>query len=80
MNKIQYSCVLTYPTPFLIAYNTTGMMHLKIKSGVSHRVLGGAFSRRTWAEEAREYKSEIVKYTYVICCEWMWLVQEEVLC
>ena len=39
MNKVQYSCVLTYPTPSLIACNTTGMMHLKIKSGISHRML-----------------------------------------
>jgi len=23
-------CVLTYPTPSLSAYNTTGMMHIKI--------------------------------------------------
>jgi len=30
VNKIQDSCVLTYPTPSLITYNTTGMMHLKI--------------------------------------------------
>jgi len=32
INRIQDSCVLTYPTPSLIAYNTTGMMHLKIVS------------------------------------------------
>jgi len=30
INRIQDSCVLTYPTPYLIAYNTTGMMHLEI--------------------------------------------------
>ena len=29
INRTQDSCVLTYPTPSLIAYNTTGMMHLK---------------------------------------------------
>jgi len=28
--RIQDSCVLTYPTPSLIIYNTTGMLHLKI--------------------------------------------------
>jgi len=28
INRIQDSCVLMYPTPSLIAYNTTGMMHL----------------------------------------------------
>ena len=43
-------------------------------------MLGGTISRRSCAEEPREYKSEIVKYTYDIRCEWMWLVQEEVLC
>ena len=31
MNTTQDSCVLTYPTPFLIAYNTTVMMHIKTK-------------------------------------------------
>ena len=30
INKIQDSCVLTYPTPSLIAYNTTGMMDQKL--------------------------------------------------
>ena len=33
INRIQDRCVLTYPTPSLIAYNTTGMMHLKISIG-----------------------------------------------
>jgi len=30
INRIQDSCVVTYPTHSPIAYNTTGMMHLKI--------------------------------------------------
>ena len=29
INRIQDSCVVTYPIPSLIAYNTGGMMHLK---------------------------------------------------
>jgi len=29
INRIQDSCVLTYNATSLIAYNTTGMMHLK---------------------------------------------------
>jgi len=28
INRIQESCVLTYPTPSIIAYNTAGMMQL----------------------------------------------------
>ena len=34
INRIQDNCVLTYPTLYLIAYNTTGMMHLKTHSHV----------------------------------------------
>ena len=30
INRIQDSCVVTYRTPSLIAYNTTGMIHLQI--------------------------------------------------
>ena len=30
INRIKDSCILTYPTPSLIAYNTTGMMHVNI--------------------------------------------------
>ena len=30
INRIQDSCVLTYRTPSLIAYNSTGMMHIRI--------------------------------------------------
>jgi len=32
INRIQDCCVLTFPTPSLIAYNATGIMHLKIMS------------------------------------------------
>ena len=31
INRIQDSCVLNYTTPSLIAYNTTGMMHPRLK-------------------------------------------------
>ena len=30
INTIQDSCVVTYPTPSQVTYNTTGIMHLKI--------------------------------------------------
>jgi len=32
INRIQDSCVLTYPTPSLITYRTTGKMNLKIET------------------------------------------------
>ena len=38
-NKVGYkTCVLTYPTPSLIAYNTTGTMHLKITTQVCNEM------------------------------------------
>ena len=42
INRIQNSCVLTYPTPSLIVYNTTGMMHLKIQVNYCRVNLSGS--------------------------------------
>ena len=44
-SRIQDSCVLTYPTPSLIACNTTGMMHLKVRLlALLRSLLGFIFS------------------------------------
>ena len=39
INRIQDSCVLTYPTPSLIAYNTAVVMHLKMGTPWHTRII-----------------------------------------
>ena len=46
INKIQDSCVLTYPTHYLIAYSTAGMIHLQITVS---SILAPKLQERNWA-------------------------------
>ena len=43
INRIQDSCVLTYPTPSLIAYNTKWMTHLKVCITYCHTLMCGCW-------------------------------------